>query len=95
MTEVVSLHDLLDNAREVLRRVERGERVAGAAGLVLGPAASPCFGAVAAVGLVVFFIGAVIVHVRAGVYYNITFLGLYLASAATVAVYMIRLSTDS
>ncbi|MFJ9583708.1 DoxX family protein [Streptomyces acidicola] len=55
---------------------------AGAAGLLLGLMGVPFIGVAAAVGLVLFFIGAVAAHIRARVYYNIVFPGGYLALAA-------------
>jgi hypothetical protein len=61
-------------------------KLAGAAGLVVGLLALPALGIAAAVGLVLFFVGAVITHVRAHVLYNIAFPGAYLClSAATLA----------
>lgn len=55
-----------------------GLKLAGGAGLLIGLAGVPLVGVAAAVGLVVFFIGAVIAHVRAGVLYNIGFPAGYL-----------------
>ncbi|OFB44940.1 hypothetical protein BA059_00070 [Mycolicibacterium sp. (ex Dasyatis americana)] len=46
---------------------------AGAIGLLVGLFAFPPLGVAAAVGLVAFFIGAVITHIRAQVFYNIAF----------------------
>ncbi|MBA2806585.1 DoxX family protein [Streptomyces sp. KM273126] len=57
-------------------------KAAGAAGLLLGLMGVPFIGVAAAVGLVLFFIGAVAAHIRARVYYNIAFPGGYLALAA-------------
>lgn len=63
-----------------------GLKAAGAAGLLLGLLGFHIVGAAAAAGLVVFFVGATIAHVRARVFYNIAFPGLYLALAsATLA----------
>lgn len=56
-------------------------KLAGAAGLVLGLAAAPGLGVAAAVGLVAFYVGAVAAHLRARVFYNLAFPGLYLALA--------------
>jgi hypothetical protein len=53
---------------------------AGAVGLLLGLAV-PLIGIAAAGGLVLFFIGALVAHVRAGVFYNIYFPGTYFALA--------------
>ncbi|MFG2044305.1 DoxX family protein [Dactylosporangium sp. NPDC048998] len=61
-------------------------KAAGAAGLVLGLAWVPLIGLAAAVGLVLFFVGALATHARAWVYHNIAFPGAYLAlAAATLA----------
>lgn len=46
---------------------------AGAVGLLVGLLAFPPLGIAAAIGLVAFFVGAVITHIRAGVFYNIAF----------------------
>ncbi|MFI7015560.1 DoxX family protein [Streptomyces sp. NPDC050164] len=56
-------------------------KAAGAAGLLLGLTSLTVIGVAAAVGLVIFFIGAVAAHVRARVYHNIVFPGGYLALA--------------
>ena len=62
-------------------------KLAGAAGLVVGLLTLPALGIAAAVGLVLFFVGAVITHLRAHVVYNIAFPGAYLClAAATLAV---------
>jgi hypothetical protein len=55
-------------------------KLAGAVGLVAGLAV-PAIGIAAAVGLVLFFIGAIVTHIRAGVLYNIAFPGAYLVLA--------------
>lgn len=70
-------------------------KLAGAIGLVVGLAAMPWMGVAAAIGLVLFFVGAIIAHIRASVYYNIAFPGLYLALAIAAAIYMISLTTGS
>lgn len=54
---------------------------AGAVGLLLGLAGVPLIGIAAAIGLVLFFIGAVAAHVRARVLYNIAFPSGFLALA--------------
>ncbi len=61
-------------------------KLAGALGLTVGLIAVPWLGLAAGIGLVLFFVGAVAVHVRARVFYNIAFPGFYLllAVAATV-----------
>ncbi|GAA3740787.1 DoxX family protein [Plantactinospora mayteni] len=45
----------------------------GVAGLVLGLLGVPLLGLAAAVGLVLFFVGAIVAHVRARVFHNIAF----------------------
>jgi hypothetical protein len=61
-------------------------KLAGAAGLVVGLLGLRALGIAAATGLVMFFVGAVITHLRARVFYNIAFPGAYLClSAATLA----------
>lgn len=70
-------------------------KLAGAIGLGVGLAAVPWLGVAAAIGLVLFFIGAIVAHIRADVYYNIAFPGLYLALAIAATVYMINLATGS
>lgn len=54
---------------------------AGAAGLLLGLLGVRFIGIAAAIGLVLFFIGAVTAHVRARVFHNIAFPGAFLALA--------------
>ncbi|MGW6205733.1 DoxX family protein [Streptomyces sp. NPDC055089] len=60
-------------------------KLAGAAGLLMGLLGFHRLGLAAGVGLTVFFIGAVLAHVRARVFYNIAFPGgfLLLAVAGT------------
>lgn len=66
-------------------------KLAGAAGLVVGLLGLPALGIAAATGLVLFFVGAVITHLRARVLYNIAFPGAYLClSAATLALMIAR-----
>ncbi|MBV2151550.1 DoxX family protein [Kitasatospora sp. SUK 42] len=63
-----------------------GAKAAGAAGLLLGLVAYPPLGIAAAIGLVLFYVGAVATHVRTRVLHNIYFPGAYLALAvATLA----------
>ena len=57
-------------------------KLAGAAGLLVGLVGPPAIGIAAATGLVLFFVGAVIAHVRARVLYNIAFPGAYLGLSA-------------
>lgn len=56
-------------------------KAAAAVGLLLGLFDIPIIGTAAALGLVIFFVGAVIAHVRARVFYNIAFPGFFLALA--------------
>ncbi|MBT2488013.1 DoxX family protein [Streptomyces sp. ISL-96] len=56
-------------------------KAAGAAGLLLGLLGVHFIGTAAAIGLVLFFIGAIAVHVRARVFHNIVFPGSFLALA--------------
>jgi hypothetical protein len=61
-------------------------KAAGAAGLLLGLLGVPYLGTAAAVGLVLFYVGAVITHVRARVLYNIAFPAGFLALAVATLV---------
>ncbi|MFJ8147074.1 DoxX family protein [Streptomyces sp. NPDC096048] len=63
-------------------------KAAGAAGLLIGLLGVRPLGIAAAVGLVLFFVGAVVAHVRARVFRNIAFPAGYLAlnTAALVLV---------
>jgi hypothetical protein len=63
---------------------------AGAVGLAVGLAGVAWLGPAAAVGLVLFFTGAVVAHVRAGVLHNIGFPLLYLALAAGALAHFAR-----
>lgn len=56
-------------------------KAAGALGLLTGLLGARFLGIAAAAGLVLFFVGAVIAHLRARVYYNLAFPGGYLALA--------------
>jgi hypothetical protein len=61
-------------------------KIAGALGLVLGLLGVPVLGVAAAIGLTAFFVGAIVVHLRARVLHNIavpaTYLVLAIASLA-------------
>jgi hypothetical protein len=57
-------------------------KLAGAAGLLVGLVGPLAIGIAAATGLVLYFIGAVIAHLRARVLYNIAFPGAYLGLSA-------------
>jgi hypothetical protein len=61
-------------------------KAAGAAGLLLGLAGVPLVGTAAAIGLVLFFLGAVGLHVRKRVFHNIAYPGVFLALAVAVLV---------
>lgn len=57
-------------------------KAAGAAGLLLGLLGIHLLGVAAASGLVAFFVGAILAHLRARVFYNIAFPGAFLALAS-------------
>ncbi|WP_410647033.1 DoxX family protein [Amycolatopsis sp. cmx-4-54] len=59
-------------------------KAAGAAGLILGLFGVPYLGAAAAAGLVLFYIGAVLAHVRARIFRSMAIPGSLLALAAVV-----------
>ncbi|MPZ53461.1 MAG: DoxX family protein [Acidimicrobiia bacterium] len=66
-------------------------KLAGAIGLIGGLVGFRPLGIAAALGLVLFFIGAVTAHLRAHVLYNIAFPGAYLAlSTASLALAIIQ-----
>lgn len=67
-------------------------KLAGALGIVVGMIVWPWAGVAAGVGLVLFFVGAVVAHVRARVFHNIAFPGLYLLLSVAAAVHMFRLA---
>ncbi len=56
-------------------------KAAGAVGLLIGLVWLRPIGIAAAIGLVLFFIGAIATHIRAGVLYNVAFPGFFLALA--------------
>jgi hypothetical protein len=56
-------------------------KAAGAAGLLMGLLWARPIALAAAIGIVLFFMGAIATHVRAGVLYNLVFPGFYLALA--------------
>jgi hypothetical protein len=58
-----------------------GLKGAAVIGLLLGLAGVPIVGTAAAAGLILFFIGALTAHIRARVFYNIAFPGVYFALA--------------
>lgn len=62
-------------------------KLAGAAGIAAGFLLDPRLGLAASVGLVLFFVGAIVVHLRAGVLYNIAFPGGYLVLAVGAMAY--------
>jgi hypothetical protein len=66
-------------------------KLAGAGGIVVGLLGLRELGLAAAAGLVLFFVGAVVTHLRAHVLYNIAFPGAYLClSAASLALMFVR-----
>ncbi|MFD5468612.1 DoxX family protein [Kitasatospora sp. NPDC127059] len=66
-------------------------KAAGAAGLLIGLVGYPPLGVAAAIGLVLFYLGAVATHVRTGVLHNLYFPAGYLALAvATLALVLTR-----
>jgi DoxX-like family len=56
-------------------------KAAAAVGLLFGLFGVPAIGTAAAAGLVLFFVSAIVTHVRAGVFYNIAFPALFLGLA--------------
>ena len=56
-------------------------KAAGAIGLLIGLVGVRPLGTAAALGLVLFFVGALVTHVRARVFYNIVFPGFFFALA--------------
>jgi hypothetical protein len=58
---------------------------AGAAGLLLGLLGLRALGVAAAIGLVLFFAGALATHARARVFHNIAFPGIFFALAIAAA----------
>ena len=63
---------------------------AGTAGLVLGLLGVPLLGLAAAIGLVLFFLGAVTFHVRARVLHNVAFPAAFLLLAAVAVGHFAR-----
>jgi hypothetical protein len=61
-------------------------KAAGAAGLLVGLLGAPFVGVAAAIGLILFFAGAVALHVWARVYFNILAPGAFLALAIATLV---------
>lgn len=70
-------------------------KLGGVIGLVLGLTVAPWLGVAAAIGLILFFIGALAAHIRARVFYNIAFPGVYLLLALATAAHMIRRAAGS
>ncbi|MEU7633412.1 DoxX family protein [Nocardia sp. NPDC049220] len=70
-------------------------KLVGAVGLVVGVTAVPWLGVAAGVGLVLFFIGAVAAHVRARVFYNIAFPGIYMLLAVASTAYTVQLAVQA
>jgi hypothetical protein len=69
-------------------------KLAGATGLTVGLFAVPWLGVAAGTGLVLFFTGAVVTHIRARVFYNMAFPGLYLLLAIASTVYLAALAIE-
>lgn len=67
-------------------------KLAGAVGLTVGLVALPWLGVAAGVGLTLFFVGAVMVHIRTGVLHNIAFPAMFLLLAITSAGYLWHLA---
>lgn len=68
-----------------------GAKGAGAVGLIVGLLGPEWIGALAAAGLVAFFVGALGVHIRARVFYNLAFPGAFLGLAiASLIVFLDR-----
>jgi hypothetical protein len=61
-------------------------KAAGAVGLLMGLVWLRPLGIAAAMGLVLYFIGAIATHLRAGVFYNIAFPGVFLALAGATLI---------
>ncbi|MFF0740418.1 DoxX family protein [Streptomyces sp. NPDC004111] len=70
-------------------------KLAGAVGLVVGLTVWTWVGVAAGIGLTLFFVGAVVAHVRARVFHNIAFPGLYLLLAVAATTCMVHLATGS
>lgn len=67
-------------------------KAAGAAGLLIGVLGARPLGIVAAIGLVLFFAGALITHIRAGVLHNIAAPATYFVLAVASAILAIATS---
>jgi DoxX-like family len=68
-------------------------KVAGVVGLIVGLLWLPALAIAAATGLVLFYGGAILTHIRAGVFYNLAFPGTFLAFAvATLALAIANLN---
>ncbi|MQY18536.1 DoxX family protein [Nocardia macrotermitis] len=67
-------------------------KLAGAVGLVAGLVWLPWVGVAAGIGLVLFFVGAIVAHLRARVFYNVAFPGLYLILALASAAYLVHVA---
>ncbi|MCK0093377.1 DoxX family protein [Rhodococcus sp. F64268] len=69
-------------------------KASGALGLAVGLLAVPWLGVAAGIGLVLFFVGAIVVHLRARVLYNIAFPGAFLLLAMTSTAYLTHLAIN-
>jgi hypothetical protein len=66
-------------------------KLSGAGGLIVGLLGVRALGIAAAAGLVLFFVGAVVTHLRAGVLYNLAFPAAFLClSAASLVLMTVR-----
>lgn len=68
-------------------------KVAGVVGLLAGLFWLPALAIAAATGLVLFYVGAVLTHVRARVFYNLAFPGTFLGFAAATLALAIATAT--
>ena len=66
-------------------------KLAGAVGLIVGLLGLPTLGIAAAAGLVLYFVGAVVTHLKARVLYNIAFPSAFLClSAASLTLMLVH-----
>lgn len=70
-------------------------KLAGAIGLGIGLTTAPWLGVAAGTGLILFFVGAIVAHIRAKVFYNLAFPGVYLLLAVASTTYASQLATGS
>lgn len=70
-------------------------KLLGALGLVLGVVVFPWLGVAAAIGLVLFFCCAMTAHLKARVFYNIAFPGVYLLLSIASLIYLLDVAGSS